>query len=65
MDVHSERWFKSSYSGPEGNECLEARRTARGLDVRDSKALDRPLIAIGAGAWQACLTEVQGRHPEN
>ena len=54
-------WFKSSYSGGEGNECAEARRTAQGLDVRDSKTPDGPHIAIDADAWRAFILAVRAR----
>jgi hypothetical protein len=36
-------WFKSSYSGNEGDECLEAAATAPDtIHIRDSKARARP-----------------------
>ncbi|MBA2806361.1 DUF397 domain-containing protein [Streptomyces sp. KM273126] len=54
MPSHSSEWFKSSYSGPNG-ECLEARLTAPGVNVRDSKAIPGPLLAFAPNSWNAFL----------
>ncbi|MGW1401166.1 DUF397 domain-containing protein [Streptomyces sp. NPDC002405] len=47
-------WFKSSYSGTSGGDCVEV---AAGLDtvyVRDSKAADGgPVLQVGRGEWAA------------
>lgn len=47
-------WFKSSYSGSDGGNCVEV---AAGLDavyVRDSKvAGSRPVLRVGRGEWAA------------
>ncbi|MEU5100093.1 DUF397 domain-containing protein [Streptomyces sp. NPDC020996] len=47
-------WFKSSYSGTSGGDCVEV---AAGLDVvyvRDSKATgDRPVLRIARAEWAA------------
>jgi hypothetical protein len=54
------RWRKSSYSGG-NNECLEvAALVTGGIGVRDSKAPEGPVLAFGAGAWQAFVEEAQG-----
>lgn len=50
-EVPDRAWFKSSYSGGNQTECVEAAAVAGGAAVRDSK---RPLgsrIAFGACAW--------------
>ncbi|AWK12291.1 DUF397 domain-containing protein [Streptomyces spongiicola] len=48
------RWFKSSYSGSGGGDCVEV---AAGLDVvyvRDSKTADSgPVLRVGRGEWAA------------
>lgn len=46
-------WFKSSYSGDAGGECLEAalERPASTVHIRDSKAKSRPALAFPAGEW--------------
>ncbi|MEU8348808.1 DUF397 domain-containing protein [Streptomyces sp. NPDC048845] len=50
-------WFKSSYSGDEGGQCLEV-AYGRVADevvvrVRDSKNPGGPRLALSAPAWQA------------
>ncbi|MFC8172079.1 DUF397 domain-containing protein [Streptomyces sp. NPDC057325] len=46
-------WFKSSYSGNEGGECLEAAVTPGTVHVRDSKAPARAQLAFGTLEWTA------------
>lgn len=48
-------WFKSSYSGPQNNSCVEARFTARGMDVRDSKDRSGPQLSFDSAAWRRFL----------
>ncbi|MCT2593917.1 DUF397 domain-containing protein [Streptomyces sp. N2-109] len=56
-------WSKSTHSGQNG-ECLEVRRTAVGLDVRDSKEPYGPILSIPADAWSGFLAAVAaGDHP--
>ncbi|MFJ2723043.1 DUF397 domain-containing protein [Streptomyces sp. NPDC087437] len=49
-------WFKSSYSGSDGGNCVEV---ATGLDavyVRDSKAAGGgPVLRVGRGEWAAFM----------
>ncbi|MEU8506452.1 DUF397 domain-containing protein [Streptomyces brevispora] len=56
VNVDELRWFKSSYSGSDGGDCVEV---AAGLDavfVRDSKAADNdPVLRVGRGEWAAFL----------
>jgi len=53
-NVNGLRWFKSSYSGSGGGDCVEV---AAGLDavyVRDSKvAGGGPVLRVGRGEWAA------------
>ncbi|MEU2494521.1 DUF397 domain-containing protein [Streptomyces sp. NPDC007883] len=55
------RWFKSSYSGSDGGDCVEV---AAGLDavyVRDSKAVgDGPVLRVGQGEWAAFVALAAG-----
>ncbi|MFJ9742775.1 DUF397 domain-containing protein [Streptomyces sp. NPDC101166] len=44
-------WFKSSYSGGNTTECLEAASVPGGLLVRDSKSPDGPHITVSSEAW--------------
>ncbi|MEU6403118.1 DUF397 domain-containing protein [Streptomyces sp. NPDC046985] len=50
-------FWKSSYSGQEGN-CVEvARTTDDGRAVRDSKRLDGPLLAVSREGWRAFVQQ--------
>ncbi|MCX4508842.1 DUF397 domain-containing protein [Streptomyces sp. NBC_01619] len=51
MDRDDIQWFKSSYSGGSGTECVEVARIAGGTAVRDSKDPLGPLLAFPAEAW--------------
>ncbi|MEU6226568.1 DUF397 domain-containing protein [Streptomyces sp. NPDC047042] len=44
-------WFKSSYSGGSGTECVECARTERGALIRDSKHGIGPVVAVRGQAW--------------
>jgi len=45
-------WFKSSYSGGSGTECLECARTEDGALVRDSKTYGGPTVMVRGRAWR-------------
>ncbi|MFJ8076841.1 DUF397 domain-containing protein [Streptomyces sp. NPDC096176] len=47
-------WFKSSYSGGEGGECVEVAAANDGVFVRDSKNVRLPHLVVGAAGW-ACF----------
>ncbi|QLJ00187.1 DUF397 domain-containing protein [Streptomyces sp. NEAU-sy36] len=47
------RWFKSSYSGGNATECVEAAFVPSGVLVRDSKNVSGPILVLHGGAWQA------------
>lgn len=49
-DLH---WFKSSYSGDQG-ECLEVAHTPATVHVRDSKT-PTPTLTVTPTAWSAFL----------
>ncbi|GGK88129.1 hypothetical protein Sme01_01000 [Sphaerisporangium melleum] len=54
------RWRKSSYSGDEGDNCVEVARVRPGLiAVRDSKTPSDPILAVGSGEWSAFLAAVK------
>lgn len=46
-------WFKSSYSGSEGDSCVEVAVTEPAVHVRDSKDLTRPSFAVTPERWSA------------
>ncbi|WP_217179810.1 DUF397 domain-containing protein [Streptomyces sp. AC495_CC817] len=48
----SERtWFKSSYSGANTTECLEAAFVPAGVLIRDSKRPDFAHLTVSTKAW--------------
>jgi hypothetical protein len=54
-------WFKSSYSGNEGGECLEAAITPGTIHIRDSKAPTRAQLAFGPAEWSAFVRHAAHR----
>ncbi|MER6627475.1 DUF397 domain-containing protein [Streptomyces sp. NPDC000987] len=44
-------WFKSSYSGAEGGDCVEVASGTAGVHVRDSKAIAGPVVTVSREAW--------------
>ncbi|MEV5367477.1 DUF397 domain-containing protein [Streptomyces cellulosae] len=44
-------WFKSSYSGSSGDDCVEVAVTEQAVHVRDSKDVTRPSFAVGHAGW--------------
>jgi len=44
-------WFKSSYSGGDGNECVEVATCPHAVLVRDSKDAQGPRLALSPAAW--------------
>lgn len=55
---HGDGWFRSSYSGPQNNSCVEARITATGVDLRDSKDPEGSVLSFDSGAWRGFLRHV-------
>lgn len=48
-------WTKSSYSGGEGNECVEVAFHGTAIAVRDSKALARGTFSVPHAAFAAFI----------
>ncbi|WP_328902963.1 DUF397 domain-containing protein [Streptomyces sp. NBC_00441] len=44
-------WFKSSYSGAEGGQCIEVANGAGAVHVRDSKDAAGPVLRVSQDAW--------------
>ncbi|MFE9180932.1 DUF397 domain-containing protein [Streptomyces sp. NPDC007126] len=44
-------WFKSSYSGAEGGDCVEVVTDTAVVHVRDSKAVTGPIVTVSPEAW--------------
>ncbi|MEU8744809.1 DUF397 domain-containing protein [Streptomyces parvulus] len=52
------RWFKSSYSGDEGGNCVEVATEPTAIHIRDSKTSPddtTPHITVAPTAWSAFL----------
>ncbi|WP_073946414.1 DUF397 domain-containing protein [Streptomyces kebangsaanensis] len=53
-NVDGLRWFKSSYSGSDGGDCVEVAANLDAVYVRDSKAAGGgPVLRVGRGEWAA------------
>jgi hypothetical protein len=44
-------WFKSSYSGTQGDSCVEVAIAQQAVHVRDSKDVARPHFAVARQGW--------------
>ncbi|MEU3341703.1 DUF397 domain-containing protein [Streptomyces sp. NPDC006668] len=52
-------WFKSSYSGDEGGECVEVAADRAAVRVRDSKEQGAgPQLAFTQGAWAGFVADL-------
>ncbi|MFJ4968807.1 DUF397 domain-containing protein [Streptomyces sp. NPDC088755] len=51
MDHGITQWFKSSYSGGSGTECVEVADLPATVGVRDSTRPHGPHICVGHVAW--------------
>ncbi|MEK2490910.1 DUF397 domain-containing protein [Kitasatospora purpeofusca] len=52
-------WFKSSYSGPDGGECVEVAEATSAVLVRDSKDKSGPSLTFSPAAWEAFVEFAQ------
>lgn len=57
-------WFKSTYSGDEGGECVEVAADRSTIHVRDSKERGGPQLAIARDAWAGFVADL-GRGRSN
>lgn len=53
------RWRKSSYSGTDGGNCVEAATAPDAVLVRDSKDRDGPHLTFGRQEWEAFAAAVK------
>ncbi|MET9656219.1 DUF397 domain-containing protein [Streptomyces sp. NPDC006510] len=53
-------WFKSSYSGSQGDDCVEIAVAEEAVHVRDSKDLARPAFVVGRAEWAPFVRFVSG-----
>ncbi|MFE1882332.1 DUF397 domain-containing protein [Streptomyces diastatochromogenes] len=54
-------WFKSSYSGAEGGQCVEVANTARAVHIRDSKVTGGSVLTVAPDAWAGFVALAAGR----
>ncbi|MFB6849450.1 DUF397 domain-containing protein [Streptomyces sp. NPDC056373] len=53
-------WYKSSYSGGSGGDCLEVTRAIPDvIPVRDSKNAEGPKLVFRAAAWSAFVENLK------
>ncbi|MFF4571977.1 DUF397 domain-containing protein [Streptomyces sp. NPDC001410] len=62
MSAEALQWFKSSYSGSEGGQCLEVAVSSHTIHIRDSKQTpsDAPTLQVAPATW-AAFTEFTSR----
>ncbi|MGW0647819.1 DUF397 domain-containing protein [Streptomyces umbrinus] len=53
-------WFKSSYSGSDGDDCVEVAASPAAIHVRDSKNSRGPQLALSPDAWAGFISSVSG-----
>ncbi|MFE9340956.1 DUF397 domain-containing protein [Streptomyces sp. NPDC007063] len=46
-------WHKSSYSGPDGGDCVEVAEAPAAVYVRDSKEPRGPVLSVPSTQWAA------------
>ncbi|MFE5710581.1 DUF397 domain-containing protein [Streptomyces sp. NPDC056501] len=51
-------WFKSTYSSPQGGDCVEVASCTESVHIRDSKDLAVPSLSVSPSAWAAFLDTV-------
>lgn len=59
-NANAPRWIKSSYSGSQGGDCVEAAGISVGtVGVRDSKDTARGHLTVSPAAWTALTQAVK------
>ncbi|MFD7689886.1 DUF397 domain-containing protein [Streptomyces sp. NPDC059781] len=60
-NVDGLHWFKSSYSGSDGGDCVEVAAGLNTVYVRDSKAAgDGPVLRVSRGEWATFMALTAG-----
>ncbi len=54
--IDERAWFKSSYSGSDGDACVEVATGTQAIHVRDSKDQQSPELALSPTAWHDFVT---------
>ncbi|MBV7243156.1 DUF397 domain-containing protein [Streptomyces sp. MW-W600-10] len=55
------KWFKNSYSGTGGGECVEVASADSAVYARDSKRERGPVLSVAAGERAEFVTFASGR----
>ncbi|SCK44110.1 protein of unknown function [Streptomyces sp. WMMB 714] len=56
MSTNEPAWFKSSYSGSEGDDCVEVATLPESVLLRDSKTPHGPELNLSPDAWSTFLS---------
>jgi len=59
MTSDNTRWRKSSYSGTQGGNCVEAADHGGRVLVRDTKDRQGPVLTLSAEAWRRFAGQVK------
>ncbi|MFD9600648.1 DUF397 domain-containing protein [Streptomyces sp. NPDC056831] len=59
MDHERVHWFKSSYSGGSGTECVEVADLVSAVCVRDSKRPGGPRVSVQRSAWDEFVRDLR------
>ncbi|MFE1312142.1 DUF397 domain-containing protein [Streptomyces sp. NPDC058755] len=61
MSAEALQWFKSSYSGSEGGQCLEVAVSSHTIHIRDSKQplSDNPTLHLSPATWAAFTSSLK------
>ncbi|WP_326606285.1 DUF397 domain-containing protein [Streptomyces sp. NBC_01800] len=51
MSTSEPAWFKSTYSGSDGDSCVEVATCPDTVHVRDSKIEEGPQLTLSPAAW--------------
>jgi hypothetical protein len=58
MNTAARQWFKSSYSGSEGGNCIEVAAHPSAIHVRDSKVPAAGILTVSPSTWTEFLSRV-------
>ncbi|WP_424861138.1 DUF397 domain-containing protein [Streptomyces sp. MMS24-I29] len=59
MDEERPHWFKSSYSGGSGTECVEVADLVSAVGIRDSKCPEVARVAVQRRTWTEFVQGLQ------
>jgi hypothetical protein len=63
MDVDRLAWRTSSFSGGNGNGCVEVAPLLGGVGVRDTKDRSRAAHVYPSTTWELLLADVRANYP--